>query len=109
MYGTFPPNTAHGSTKWHGGLASWRGDVSRASISIRPKILQRACMILLRSTTPITLIRIVGRIRDNPWCERHRSVALVANNVTAGHGLAYGPNDLNVSFIHPGLTSGDSV
>jgi hypothetical protein len=69
-------------------------------------LLKLACLIILRSTTPITPIRIVGRIRANPWCGRHRSVALVVNNVMVGHGLAHGPNDLNVSFIHPGLTSG---
>src|SRR5712692_8909062 len=62
--------------------------------------------VMCRATTPITPIRIVGRIQDNPWCERHRSVALVVNNVMVGRGLAHGPNDLNVSFIRPGLTSG---
>src|SRR5436853_3626603 len=106
MSSTLPPNTAHGSTKWNCGLASWRGVSSSAAISIRPKILKRACLIILRSTTPYTPIRIVGRIRDNPWCERPRSVARVVNNVMVGPGLAHGPNDLNVSFIRPGLTNG---
>ena len=51
-------------------------------------------------------IRIGGRIRVNPWCERRRSVTRVDNNGMAGHGLALGPNVLNGPFIHPGLTSG---
>ena len=51
-------------------------------------------------------IRIVGRMRANPWYEPRRSVKRVVNNVMVGPGLALGPNDLNVSFIRPGLTSG---
>src|SRR5215813_14762442 len=106
MSSTLLPNMAHGSTKWNCGLASWRGVFSSAVISIRPQILKRACMSILRSTTPITPIRIVGHIQDNPWCERHRSVALVVNNAMGGRGLAHGLNDLNGSFIHLGLTNG---
>src|SRR5262249_21851064 len=106
MSSTLPPNTAHGSTKWNYGLAFWRDAFLSVAISIRPKILKRACLPIWRATTPITPIRIGGRIRDNPWCERPRLVARVVNNVMAGRGLAHGPNDLNVSFIRPGLTSG---
>src|SRR4030095_2991420 len=106
MSSTLPPNTALGSTKWNCGLVSWRGDSLNVVISIRPKILKRACLTISSSTTPITPIRIGGRIRDNPWCERHRLVVHVVNNVMVGRGLAHGPNDLNVSFIRPGLTSG---
>src|SRR6266853_3634055 len=105
MSATLPPNTAHGATKWNDGLAFWRGAFLSVAISIRPKILTHACLTLWRSTTLIMPIRIVGRIRDNPWCERHRSVARVVNNVMAGPGLAHDPNALNVSCIHPGLTS----
>src|SRR6266852_272932 len=105
MSSTLPPNTAHGSTKWNYGLAFWRGDFLSVAISIRPKILKPACLTIWRSTTPIMPIRIVGRIRDNPWCERHRLAARVVNNVMVGHGLAHGPNDLNVSFIRPDLTT----
>jgi len=61
---------------------------------------------MCKSTTPITPIRIGGRIPDNRGGERHRSVALVVNNGRGGRGLAHGPNALNVSFIRPGLTSG---
>jgi hypothetical protein len=49
-------------------------------------------------------IRIVGRIRGNPWCEPRRSAKRVVNNVMVEPGLAHGPNDLNGPFIRPGLT-----
>src|SRR5262249_52252635 len=106
MSATLPPHTAPGSTKWNYGLASWRGVFSSAVISIQRKILQRACLNIWRATTPITPIRIVGRIRDNSWCEQHRIVARVVNTVMVGRGLAHGPNDLNGSFIRLDLTSG---
>src|SRR5262249_18436858 len=99
MFSTLPPNTAHGSTKWNCGLVSWRGVFSSAAISIRPKLLKPACLTILRSTTPITFIRIAGRIQDNPWCAPHRLVTRVVNNVMVGRGLAHSPNDLNGPFI----------
>ncbi len=51
-------------------------------------------------------IRIVGRMRANPWYEPRRSVKRVVNNVMVGPGLALGPNDLNAPCIRPGHTSG---
>ena len=56
-------------------------------------------MTILRSTTPITPIRIAGRIRGNPWCGPPPSVKPAANNGRDGRGLAPGPNDLNVPSI----------
>jgi len=103
---TLPPNTAPGSTKWHGGFGSERGVFSSVALSMRPTMLTPAGLTLWRSPTPITPIRIVGRRRDNPWCEQPRAVALVVSNVMVGRGLAHGPNALNVSFIRPGHTRG---
>src|SRR5713101_7753533 len=100
------PNMAHGSTKWSCGLASWPVGFSHEAMTIRPTILKPACLTISRSTTPITPIRIGGRIRVNPSCERRRSVQRVVNNVMVGHGLALGPSDLNGPCIRPGLTNG---
>jgi hypothetical protein len=106
MCATFPPNTAHGSTKWKGGFVSWRGVCSRAALSMRPKLLQPAGRTLLRSTTPITRIRIGGRLRDTPWCALHRLGTRVVNNVMVGRGVAHRPNDVHGPFIRPDLLRG---
>jgi hypothetical protein len=73
---------------------------------MRPTILQPASMTISKSTTPITPIRLVGRIRVNPSCEPRRSVKRVVNNVMVEHGFALGPSDLNGPCIRPGLTNG---
>ena len=59
---------------------------------------------MFKSTIPTIPIHIVGRIRGNPWCGRHRSAKRVVNNVMGEPGLAHGPNALNGPCIHPGLT-----
>src|SRR4030095_7700451 len=95
MSSTLPPNTAHGSTKSNCGLASSHGVFSSAAISIRPTILKFALQTILKSTIITNPIPIGGRIRDNPWCERPRSVVRDVNSVMGGRGLAPDPNDLN--------------
>jgi len=108
MSSTLPPNTLMAQPGGIVVLASWRGVFSNAVISIQPTILKRACPDYLEVYNTITPIRIVGRIRDNPWCERHHSVALVANNVRPAW-FSVRPNDLNVSFIHQALQAGRCI
>ena len=60
-----------------------------------PKIVQLVWRTLWKSTTPTPPIRIVGPIRDNPSCGRHRSAKRDNNNGMVAPGFAHGPNDLH--------------
>jgi hypothetical protein len=59
----------HGS--WLNQVELWFSVLARrflsAAISVAPKTLKPVCETIWRSTTPIRLIRIVGRMRVNPW------------------------------------------
>src|SRR5262249_31796099 len=74
-----------------------------AAMTLRPKILTRACRTILRSTTPITRIHIGGRIRNNLWSGRRLLVRPAASSARAERGLVPGPHHLNGLAIHPGL------
>ncbi len=102
----FTPNMAPGCIKWSYGFASWPVSFSNEAISVRPKTLKLVWVTILRATTPIALIHIVGRIRGNPWCAPHRSARPGVNNDRDEPGLARGASDLNGPFIRPGHTKG---
>ena len=65
---------------------SWPVAFSSEAISVQLTISKPVCLTILKSTIPITPIRIAGRIRGNPWCERHLVVRRVVNNVRGGRG-----------------------
>jgi hypothetical protein len=73
---------------------------------VPPRTLKPVYGTILRSITPMPPIRIIGRMRANPWSEPRRSVTRVVNNVMVGPGVALGPNDLHASGFRPGHTSG---